>query len=112
VLFFDRKPASETPWTKALSIDDLRNNQHFTLKQNPVTRTDLDEFVACYHPENRYERAATWSEENPDGRWRAYDFHELMARDKANLPEPAVLPKRSWRTWNRRWSSSGPSLRI
>src|SRR5207249_2070752 len=35
VLFFDRKPASETPWTKELWIYDLRMNQHFTLKQNP-----------------------------------------------------------------------------
>ena len=62
VLFFDRKPASEKPWTKKLWIYDLRTNMHFTLKQNPLTRADLDEFVACYHPENRHERTATWSE--------------------------------------------------
>jgi type I restriction enzyme M protein len=41
--------------------------------------------VACYPPENRHERRATWSEENPDGRWRAYSYEELVARDKANL---------------------------
>lgn len=35
VLFFDRKPASETPWTKKLWIYDLRTNKHFTLKTNP-----------------------------------------------------------------------------
>ena len=40
---------------------------------------------ACYHPDNRHEREPTWSEENPDGRWRAYDYDELIARDKANL---------------------------
>ncbi len=45
----------------------------------------LDHFVECYNPENRHERAPTWSEENPDGRWRAYDYDELIARDKANL---------------------------
>ena len=45
VLFFDRKPASETPWTKELWIYDLRTNQHFTLKQNPLRREHLDEFV-------------------------------------------------------------------
>ena len=33
VLFFDRKPASETPWTRELWVYDLRTNQHFTLKQ-------------------------------------------------------------------------------
>src|SRR3990170_2523990 len=34
VLFFDRKPASEKPWTEKLWIYDLRTNQHFTLKTN------------------------------------------------------------------------------
>jgi type I restriction enzyme M protein len=33
VLFFDRKPASETPWTSKLWIYDLRTNARFTLKQ-------------------------------------------------------------------------------
>jgi len=107
VLFFDRKTGGETAQTKRLWIYDLRTNIHFTLKQNPPTRADLDEFVACYNPQNRHERTPTWSEENPDGRWRAYDFDELAARDKvnldifwlrdesledtANLPDPDVL---------------------
>jgi type I restriction enzyme M protein len=99
VLFFDKKPASETPWTKKLWIYDLRTNQHFTLKTNPLKREDLDEFVTCYNPANRHERPSTssgqvtsarsgqanWSPKNPDGRWRAYDFDELVARDKASL---------------------------
>jgi type I restriction enzyme M protein len=85
VLFFDRKPASETPWTKQLWIYDLRTNQHFTLKTNPLKRADLDEFVACYHPENRHQRVAIWSEANPDGRWRSYSYEELIQRDKCSL---------------------------
>ncbi|MFM8552570.1 MAG: N-6 DNA methylase [Nitrospiraceae bacterium] len=85
VLFFDKKPASETAWTKKLWIYDLRTNQHFTLKTNPLKREDLDEFVKCYNPANRHERKATWSEKKPDGRWRAYDYDELIARDKASL---------------------------
>ena len=48
-------------------------------------RADLDEFVACYKPQNRHERVATWSEETPTGRWRAYPYEEIMARDKASL---------------------------
>ena len=36
VLFFDRKPASETPWTKDLWIYDLRTNRRFTLKNQPT----------------------------------------------------------------------------
>ena len=107
VFFFDRKPASETPWTKELWIYDLRTNMDFTLKTNPLDRADLDEFVSCYHAENRHTRTATWSPENESGRWRAFTYDELMARDKvnldifwlrdetledsANLPEPHVL---------------------
>jgi hypothetical protein len=34
VLFFDRKPASETPWTKTLWIDDLRTKRHFIQDQH------------------------------------------------------------------------------
>ena len=85
VLFFDRKPGSPTPWTKTLWIYDLRTNKHFTLKRQPLTRKDLDEFVECYRPGDRHNRTATWSEDNPDGRWRSYPYDELIARDKVNL---------------------------
>jgi type I restriction enzyme M protein len=85
VLFFDRKPASATPWTQALWIYDLRTNMHFTLKTNPLKRTDLDEFVSCYRPENRHDRQATWSESNPQGRWRPYRYDDLLQRDKVSL---------------------------
>jgi type I restriction enzyme M protein len=70
-------------------------------------RADLDEFVACYKPGNRPSRTETWSETAPAGRWRAYDYEALIARDKCsldifwlrdesleaseNLPEPDVL---------------------
>ena len=107
VIFFERKPASKDPWTKKLWIYDFRTNINFTLKQNPLTRTDLDEFVTCYNPENRHDRKSTWSEETPEGRWRVFDYKELIARDKvnmdifwlrdeslketANLPDPDVL---------------------
>lgn len=85
VIFFDRKPASATAWTKMLWIYDLRANTHFALRENPLGWEDLDEFVACYHPENRHERTPTWSEDNPDGRWRAFPYEELMGQDKVNL---------------------------
>jgi type I restriction enzyme M protein len=85
VIFFDRKPASATPWTRTVWFYDLRTNKHFTLKQNRMTRVDLDEFVACYNPQNRHDRKSTWSDENPDGRWRSYTYDEIIARDKASL---------------------------
>ena len=85
VLFFDKKPASESPWTQQLWIYDLRTNKHFTLKTNPLRRDDLEEFVNLYNVNNRNQRQATWSLENPGGRWRAYRYDELIARDKASL---------------------------
>jgi len=78
VLFFDRKPGSDTPWTKELWIYDFRTNKHFTLKTNTLTRSDLDEFVECYQPSNRGRR-----EESE--RFRRFAYDELVARDKASL---------------------------
>ena len=78
VLFFDRKPASETPWTRDLWIYDLRTNRRFTLKANPLTRTHLDDFVDCYNPENRLERRET-------ERFRRFSYEDLVKRDKVNL---------------------------
>ncbi len=107
VIFFDRKPASETPWTKKLWVYDYRTNIHHTLKQNTIKREDLDDFVACYKPGERHSRKATWAEKKADGRWRAYGYDELLARDKvsldlfwlrdesledsANLPDPDII---------------------
>jgi type I restriction enzyme M protein len=85
VLFFDRKPAAKEPWTRKLWVYDLRTNKHFTLKTKRMKRSDLDEFVECFQPENRNKRAETWSEDTPEGRWRAYDYDELVSRDKCSL---------------------------
>jgi type I restriction enzyme M protein len=85
VLFFDNKPGSAAPWTRELWIYDLRTNQHFTLRTNPLQRADFDEFVACYRPERRHQREATWSAERPEGRWRCYRYDDLLQRDKLSL---------------------------
>ena len=85
VIFFDKRPASAQTQTKEVWIYDLRTNMHFTLKQHPMTDADLDDFVQCYHPENRYLRKETWSEENPDGRFRKFGIDEILARDKTSL---------------------------
>lgn len=85
VLFFDKRPASAEMQTKEVWIYDFRTNIHFTLKKNPLSDRDLDDFVACYHPENRFSRIETWSEENPDGRWRRFSVDEILKRDKLSL---------------------------
>ena len=68
-----------------LWIYDLPTNLHFTLKENTLKRSDLDDFVACYNPKNRHERKPTWSEKNDKGRWREYKYEDLIKRDKVNL---------------------------
>ena len=86
VLFFDRKPPREEPWTSKLWVYDLRTNKHFTQKTSTLKRPDLDEFVTCYKPNGRAARKPTWdAEKNPDGRWRAFDYAEIAKRDKTNL---------------------------
>jgi type I restriction enzyme M protein len=79
VLFFDKRPAAEHPWTEKLWVYDLRTNQHFTLKQNPLLRRHLDDFVDCYAP------GKPRSERVESERFRALTYDELISRDKANL---------------------------
>jgi type I restriction enzyme M protein len=91
VLFFDAKPPQEAPWTTRLWVYDLRTNMHFTQKERPLKRADLDEFVECFNPANRHKRKATWAAEpgkagvGPEGRWRSFEYDEVLKRDKANL---------------------------
>jgi type I restriction enzyme M protein len=78
VLFFDRKPAQEKPWTERLWIYDLRTNLHFTLKENTLKRSDLDDFVTSYNPKNRHDRKES-------ERFKSFTYEELTKRDKVNL---------------------------
>jgi type I restriction enzyme M protein len=100
VLFFERKPAAEAPWTRDLWVYDLRTNMHFTLKQNPLREEHLRDFVDAYQPEKRSERVES-------ERFKRFAYDELLQRDKLsldliwlrdeslenmdNLPPPAVI---------------------
>lgn len=78
VLFFTKKAASKEKQTRKLWIYDLRTNKNFTLKKNRLTRADLNEFVACY-------AAGNTSKRKPSERFQAFDYADLVARDKTNL---------------------------
>ena len=78
VLFFDKKPAREKPWTEKLWIYDLRTNKHFTLKTNPLQYADLQDFIECYDPKNPFDRRER-------ERFRVFGNDELLQRDKVNL---------------------------
>lgn len=107
VLFFDNRPGARDPWTKEVWFYDYRTNIHHTLKKKPMQFEDLEDFIKCYNPSNRHDRRETWSEENPEGRWRKYSYDEIIERDKTsldifwlkddsltdleNLPDPDIL---------------------
>ena len=107
VLFFKNHAASKDAKTKEVWFYDYRTNVHHTLKQKPLSTENLEEFVKLYNPENIYKRQETWSEENPEGRWRKYSYQEIIERDKTsldifwlkddsltdleNLPDPDIL---------------------
>ena len=78
VLFFDKKPAREEPWTQKLWIYDLRTNKRFTLKTNPLSDSDLQDFITVYNPDNRDARVET-------DQFRAYTYNELIKREHVNL---------------------------
>ena len=78
MVFFDAKPKDGKVHMKGVWFYDLRTNRHFTLKTRPLKFDDLQDFIACYQPENRHQRSET-------ERFKCYSHAELMARDKANL---------------------------
>ncbi len=85
VIFFENCPASADHHTKDVWFYDLRTNMRFTLKKNPLRLADLEDFIACYNPENINKRTETYSDTTPDGRWRKYSYDDIVKRDKTSL---------------------------
>ncbi len=80
VLFFEKG----TP-TKEIWVYDYRTGIKHTLVQNPLKREHLDDFVKCYCVGKISEREETFSEENPDGRWKKYSIEEINKDSSLNL---------------------------
>src|SRR5437868_4742771 len=67
--------------------------QHFTLKENTLKRTDLDDFVACYFGEIEHGTKAkkeagaapTRHNRKESDRFKSFTYDEVTKRDKANL---------------------------
>ncbi len=78
VIFFDKRPGSPTAQTSRLWVYDLRTNQNFTLRTNPLSEEDLEDFIACYNPTKRHERQET-------ERFHSFSYDELLKRDKLSL---------------------------
>jgi len=100
VVFFEKRKASEEPWTKEVWYYDLRTNKHFTLKERPLSTKDLEDFIKSYNADDLNARKET-------ERFKKFTYDELIKRDNTNLdifwikddslvdlenlPEPEVL---------------------
>lgn len=84
VLFFTRG-SEEKGNTKEVWIYDLRSEMPSFGKTNPLKESHFDEFEECYHAEDLSARQETYSEDNPNGRWRRYTYNDILARDKTSL---------------------------
>ena len=85
MLFFDNKVASPNIQTQEIWYYDFRAGKHFTLKQNPLKESDLDEFVELYCSNNFKNRKETWSEKNHEGRWRKFTYDQIKNDYNFNL---------------------------
>jgi type I restriction enzyme M protein len=121
VLFFDRKPAQEKPWTKKLWIYDLRTNMHFTLKESTLKRSDLDDFVSALAARTATPaRKTSASSPSPTMSWSSATSSTSTSSGSRTKPwknPPTFPPPRSSQptsppTSKLPWSSSRPSRTI
>lgn len=84
VLFFTRGKTDKHN-TKYVWIYDLRNDMPSFGKTNPLKSEHFDDFVECYADGDLSKRKETYSEENPNGRWRKFTIEDILARDKTSL---------------------------
>ena len=80
VLFFEKGEKTKDIW-----VYDYRTGIKHTMATKPMTRADLDDFVSCYCSGHMDDRKATYSEENPNGRWRKFTEDEVYSRDQLKL---------------------------
>lgn len=80
VLFFEKGEKTKEIW-----VYDYRTGIKHTMATKPMTRADLDDFVNCYCSGHLDDRKATYSEENPNGRWRKFTEEEVYSRDQLKL---------------------------
>ncbi len=80
VLFFEKGEKTRDIW-----VYDYRTGIKHTMATKPMTRADLDDFVNCYCSGHLEDRKETYSEENPNGRWRKFSEEEVYSRDQLKL---------------------------
>lgn len=84
VLFFDLLKKGETAPGK-LWVYDLRSENKFSLKSNPISSAHLADFVARYKPSKRGKRKADDGKSDGFPRWRAFVASSLRARPSCSF---------------------------
>jgi type I restriction enzyme M protein len=80
VLFFEKgKP------TKEIWVYDYRTGIKHTMATKPMTRAHLQDFVDCYCSGHEQDRVATYSETEPNGRWRCFSEEEVKNVDNLDF---------------------------
>ena len=80
VLFFEKGKPTEDIW-----VYDYRTGIKHTMATKPMTRANLDDFVACYCSGHMQDRTPTYSTDEPNGRWRKFTKEEAYSRDLLKL---------------------------
>lgn len=80
VLFFDKGEPTKDIW-----VYDYRTGIKHTQVQNPLKRSDLQNFVDCYCAGHMEDRQQNWSEENPNGRWRRFSEEDVANADNLDF---------------------------
>ena len=80
VLFFEKGEETKDIW-----VYDYRTGIKHTMATKPMTREHLNEFVECFCSGHLDDRTPTYSEENPNGRWRKFSQEEVYSRDLLKL---------------------------
>lgn len=80
VLFFEKGEETKDIW-----VYDYRTGIKHTMATKPMTREHLNEFVECFCSGHLEDRTPTYSDENPNGRWRKFSQEEVYSRDLLKL---------------------------
>jgi type I restriction enzyme M protein len=81
VLFFDKSPAK--PGTGGLLVYDLRSENRFSLKSNPISADDLEEFIDVFIARRLAPTPPNAALSSP--RYRMFDRNEILSSEDCPL---------------------------
>ena len=80
VLFFEKGESTKEIW-----VYDYRTGIKHTMATKPMTRAHLQDFVDCYCAGHEEDRKATYSTDEPNGRWRCFSEDEVKKAENLDF---------------------------